>query len=143
MTAIENPRLPQLPNDIIHQILRRLPTKLAVRMRCASKKFKDLWSIDLDEGHPPDTDHDNPPHQHTEFINFVETCLDSRKNDQHVDKFRLRMMRYSSNDNAFISRYLAFAFQRNVMVLDVSVRSKPGLTYYNLPSAFLEQNYLT
>lgn len=140
MANAKNTILAPLPDDIIHRILRFLPTKSAVRMRCVSKQFEDLWSIDLDEGNPP---LDNP-HQHTEFINNSETYLDSREKDRHVDKFRLRMMRYSPKvDDAVVSRYLDFAFLRNVMVLDISLRSKPGIPYYRLDLGFLEQNFIT
>lgn len=140
MANAKNTILAPLPDDIIHRILRFLPTKSAVRMRCVSKQFEDLWSIDLDEGDPP---LDNP-HQHTEFINNSETYLDSREKDRHVDKFRLRMMRYSPKvDDAVVSRYLDFAFLRNVMVLDISLRSKPGIPYYRLDSGILEQNFIT
>lgn len=140
MANAKNTILAPLPDDIIHRILRFLPTKSAVRMRCVSKQFEDLWSIDLDEGDPP---LDNP-HQHTEFINNSETYLDSREKDRHVDKFRLRMMRYSPKvDDAVVSRYLDFAILRNVMVLDISLRSKPGIPYYRLDPGFLEQNFIT
>lgn len=140
MATAKNTILAPLPDDIIHKILRFLPIKSAVRMRCVSKKFEDLWSIDLDEGDPP---LDNP-HQHTEFINNSETYLDSREKNRHVDKFRLRMMRYSPKvDDAVVSRYLDFAFLRNVMVLDISLRSKSGIPYYRLDPGFLEQNFIT
>ncbi|KAK9907065.1 hypothetical protein M0R45_002481 [Rubus argutus] len=127
---------PPLPDLVIDQILRILPTKAAVRMSSLSKQWDGVWRsasiLDFDEGDEPgkyDNDHIdlNKILEHRKFIKIVERCLKFREIYQHKQdlllyKFRLRMMRYLPGDYDIIDNCLSFVFERSIKELDISLR---------------------
>lgn len=99
-------QLPHLADLVVHQILRFVPTKVAVRMMFVSKQWEGVWFLDpildFDEG----TGHYQHDHdQHEKFIKFVNNILkrymefcDQKQKHSAAKRFRLCMMSYLSGD---------------------------------------------
>ncbi|BFG41817.1 hypothetical protein CerSpe_280910 [Prunus speciosa] len=107
--------IPHLPVLVIHHVLQFLPTKQAIRMSSLCKQWAGLWSsvpvLDFEE------EGDKP---HAKFINFVDRCLEIHEKYEHLDKFRLRMMFRSFEDEYKFNKWLGFAVERRVKELDIS-----------------------
>ncbi|KAI5345787.1 PREDICTED: putative [Prunus dulcis] len=127
MVTNQNHR-PYLPDDMIYQILRRLPTKAAVRTSTLSKQWEGVWSLlpslDFDEGGNPDNcfrhndvvDTENLL-RHKRFVNnILAKCLEYRqehkKQKDVLDKLKIHMEWYSAKgDVTLINKWLDFSFE--------------------------------
>ncbi|PQP99385.1 putative F-box/FBD/LRR-repeat protein [Prunus yedoensis var. nudiflora] len=105
--AVNTKHRPCLPDLVIDQILRRLPTKAAVRMSFLSKQWEGVWSLlpslDFDEGGNPDhyyhynhvVDTENLL-GHKRFVNnILAKYLEYRQKDEKkdvLDKLKIRMV---------------------------------------------------
>ncbi|XP_020413009.1 putative F-box/FBD/LRR-repeat protein At5g22610 [Prunus persica] len=104
--AVNTKHRPCLPDLVIDQILRSLPTKAAVRMSFLSKQWEGVWSLlpslDFDEGSHPDhyyhhnhvVDSENLL-RHKRFVNnILAKYLEYRQKDEKkdvLDKLKIRM----------------------------------------------------
>ncbi|XP_040363470.1 putative F-box/LRR-repeat protein At5g41840 [Rosa chinensis] len=122
---------PHIPNLVIQQIIRLLPTKAAVRMSFLSRQWEEVLSsvpiLDFNEcgEQPHNSDRNDFQQQHRKFINnilkrYLERC-DKNQHKQLLEKFRLHMM-YLSEDTAIVDRLLSFSFERGVKELEISLR---------------------
>ncbi|KAL6290762.1 hypothetical protein ACE6H2_008272 [Prunus campanulata] len=135
--AVNTKHRPCLPDLVIDQILRRLPTKAAVRMSFLSKQWEGVWSLlpslDFDEGGNPDhyyhynhvVDTENLL-GHKRFVNnILAKYLEYRQKDEKkdvLDELKIRMVRYLGRDATLINKWLDFSFERSVKELDISLR---------------------
>ncbi|CAL9007496.1 unnamed protein product, partial [Prunus brigantina] len=139
MATTNKKHKPYLPDDIIYKILRRLPTKAAVRMSSLSKQWEGVWSLlpslDFDEsGNPDDYHHHNDVVdtenllQHKRFVNnilakYLEYRQKHKKQKDVLDKLKIHMERYSAKDDVtLINKWLDFSFETSVKELDISLR---------------------
>ncbi|BFG22140.1 hypothetical protein CerSpe_084140 [Prunus speciosa] len=146
---------PYLPDDIIYEILRRLPTKAAVRTSSLSKQWDGVWSLlpslDFDEGGNPDNyflhndvvDTENLL-RHKRFVNnilakYLEYRQKHNKQKDVLDKLKIQMERYSAKDDVtLINKWLDFSFETSVKELDICLRIRKldwnaldrGLSFY-------------
>ncbi|BFG41814.1 hypothetical protein CerSpe_280880 [Prunus speciosa] len=122
--------IPHLPVLVILHILQFLPTKLAIRTSSLCKQWAELWSsipvLDFDEDEPPHGDEnlDIIQLQRTNFINFLDRCLEFHQKCEGLDKFRLRMTLSSVEDKDKLGEWLCFAVGRRVKELDISLKYK-------------------
>ncbi|XP_050365530.1 putative F-box/FBD/LRR-repeat protein At5g44960 [Argentina anserina] len=131
-----NVGLPHIPDLVMCQIIRLLPTKDVVRMSFLSKQWEDVLSsvpvLDFDEcgerrphNFDPDNYQQQQQQQHVKFIdNILTKYLELYEKDKHkesLEKFRLRMM-YSSSDTAIVDKLLNNSFDRGVKELEISLR---------------------
>ncbi|KAL6192701.1 hypothetical protein ACLB2K_033787 [Fragaria x ananassa] len=105
-----------LPDLVIHEILKSLSTKQAVRASILSKQWERVWfsvpalDFDVDEieqlGEDDDL-HANRLRRHIKFAEFVTMCLKRREKDKSLHRLRLRIrMRYLSLDETCSSHIL-------------------------------------
>lgn len=120
---------PELPDLIIEEILRRLPTKAAVRLRFLSKQWEGILSsaptLDFDEGGDDEYDLNKLEQRHYKFINMLNRfSLECEKNKQKqvLDKFKLRMTSFSTRDNMTVTKLLSHSFERSVKEIDISTK---------------------
>ncbi|TQE02150.1 hypothetical protein C1H46_012151 [Malus baccata] len=139
----------QLKDDIIGELLRLLPTKSSVLMSFLSKQWQSVWfalpAIHLDfdeEGEPLHDNNDDDNHvvrQHAKFINmfswFVGFCEKDKQQQQLVEKFRIRMVRYSllEEEATVVDKWLTFGLERSVKELDISLLGGGGIADGDLP----------
>ncbi|KAL6270406.1 hypothetical protein ACE6H2_027317 [Prunus campanulata] len=130
--------IPHIPVLVIHHVLQFLPTKQAIRMSSLCKQWAGLWSsvpvLDFEE------EEDEP---HAKFINFVDRCLEIHEKYEHLDKFRLRMMFRSFEDEYKFNKWLCFAVERRVKELDISSSYIPPFLDGALLSALLNAKSIT
>ncbi|CAL2242055.1 unnamed protein product [Prunus armeniaca] len=139
MATTNKKHKPYLPDDIIYKILRRLPTKAAVRMSSLSKQWKGVWSLlpslDFDEGGNPDDYHHHNDVidtenllRHKRFVNnilakYLEYRQKHKKQKDVWDKLKIHMERYSAKDDVtLINKWLDFSFETSVKELDICLR---------------------
>ncbi|KAM1691910.1 hypothetical protein ACFXTN_030632 [Malus domestica] len=150
----------QLKYDIIREILRLLPTKSSVLMSFLSKQWQSAWfalpAIHLDfdeEGEPLHDNNDDDNHigrQHAKFINMFSWFVGFREKDkqqqqQLVEKFRIRMVRYSllEDEATVVDKWLTFGLERSVKELDISLLGGGGKAGYTLPQTLFTSKSLT
>ncbi|XP_050387419.1 putative F-box protein At3g58860 [Argentina anserina] len=131
-----------LPDIVINQIFRMVDTKTAVRMSFLSKQWEGMLSslpvIDFDEGDYQQFHKDELSIQHNQFINilhdYLKVCVKDReaKPTTLLDKFRLRMTRYSSRDASIVYKLLSCSIERGVKELDISLGGFTVKRYYYL-----------
>ncbi|PRQ58984.1 putative F-box domain, leucine-rich repeat domain, L domain-containing protein [Rosa chinensis] len=131
-----------LPDLVINQIFRLVTTKTAVRMSFVSKQWEGMLSslpmLDFDEGGDHRFDRNDNFIQHSKFINILQKYLELCEKDREatkttpLDKFRLRMTRYSSRDASMVYKLLSSSIERSVKVLDISLRGCTVKNYYYL-----------
>ncbi|XP_004298460.1 PREDICTED: putative F-box/LRR-repeat protein At3g44080 [Fragaria vesca subsp. vesca] len=124
-----------LPDLVIHEILKSLSTKQAVRAIILSKQWERVWfsvpalDFDVDEieqlGEDDDL-HANRLRRHIKFAEFVTMCLKRREKDKSLHRLRLRIrMRYLSLDETcsshIVRKCLRFAMNRHVKELYLAV----------------------
>ncbi|XP_050379976.1 putative FBD-associated F-box protein At5g22720 [Argentina anserina] len=141
--------VPHLPNLVIHQILRYLPSKLAVRMSFLSKNWAGMWTslplIDLQE---EIAFYDNIKFnmlEHTKFINFLVRYLELRDKNSPLEKLRLHM-RYRDEDKTVLDRWLSFAAIKSIRELDNNLMSFTKYRYlhsYCFPLNILSAKSIT
>ncbi|ONH91586.1 hypothetical protein PRUPE_8G124800 [Prunus persica] len=141
----EDVTIPSFPGLVIDQILQHLPTTLAVSVSIFSKQWKGVWSsvpvLDFDEGEPYDNDEKLENLRRKKFIKFLRGCLKFREKDKCLDKFRLRMRYRGKSRN--IEKWLSFAIERSVKVLEISLPRKPKFKYYCLSKTILNAKSIT
>lgn len=148
----------QLEDDIIGEILRLLPTKSSVLTSFLSKQWQSVWfalpAIHLDfdeEGEPLHDNNDDDNHvvrQHAKFINMFSWFVDFREKDkqqQLVEKFRIRMVRYSllEDEATVVDKWLRFGLERSIKELDISLLGGGGKAGYSLPQTLFTSKSLT
>lgn len=149
----------QLEEDIVGEILRLLPTKSSVLMSFLSKQWQSVWfalpAIDLDfdeKGEPLHENNDDDNHvvrQHAKFINmfswFVGFCEKDKQQQQLVEKFRIRMVRYSllGDEATVVDKWLRFGLERSIKELDISLLGGGGKAGYTLPQTLFTSKSLT
>ncbi|ONH91582.1 hypothetical protein PRUPE_8G124500 [Prunus persica] len=135
--------IPHLPVLVILHFLQFLPIKLAIRISSLCKQRAGLWSsipvLDFDEDEPPHGDEnlDIIQLQHTNFINFLDRCLEFHQKCEGLDKFWLRMTLSSVKDKDKVGEWLCFAVGRRVKELDISLKYKYEVNQYCFSSTFL------
>ncbi|KAL6270402.1 hypothetical protein ACE6H2_027313 [Prunus campanulata] len=133
--------IPHLPVLVILHILQFLPTKLAIRISflCRAGLWSSIPVLDFDEDEPPHGDEnlDIIQLQHTNFINFLDRCLEFHQKCEGLDKFRLRMTLSSVEDKDKLGEWLCFAVGRRVKELDISLKYKYEVNQYCFSSTFL------
>ncbi|PQQ16113.1 putative F-box/LRR-repeat protein [Prunus yedoensis var. nudiflora] len=138
MATTNKKHKPYLPDDIIYKILRRLPTKAAVRMSSLFKQWEGVWSLlpslDFDEGGNPDDYHHHNfvvdtenLLRHKRFVNnilakYLEYRQKDNKQKDVLDKLKIRMARFHTDDVTLINKWLDFSFETSVKELDISLR---------------------
>ncbi|KAK9074364.1 hypothetical protein SSX86_006962 [Deinandra increscens subsp. villosa] len=112
-------RLSLLPEDILSQILSRMPTILAVRTSILSKRWRYSWmlvtNIDFDYDVHPIGDLYN-------LIKFVDRVLDLCKTSE-VNLFRLRVGKFLIQESIMVSNWIEKAVRSNVHELDLQVET--------------------
>ncbi|KAL6187571.1 hypothetical protein ACLB2K_038969 [Fragaria x ananassa] len=117
-----------LPDDlVINNILKRLPTKIAMQVAFVSKQWEAVMSsnpilifyedFDLDRCHDLSCYNDYI-YRHNRFINFLQGYSEHRDNKMLIDKLRLHMRMFT-----FIDRWVELiATEGDVKELDINIQ---------------------
>ncbi|MED6134043.1 hypothetical protein PIB30_033870 [Stylosanthes scabra] len=141
----EGDRICGLPDQVLFDILSRLPSTTVVRTSILSNRWKNLWhsvpTVDLDsalfnEAFLPGTLFSRPNNPKFRFLRFASSLILSlvRDGKQAILNFRLTCKNGTLCDYSYLKLWIDAAVQRSVEKIEISL---PSATAIKLPRSIV------